>query len=134
MGVLEPLSPVLAAKPDPSARRTSRQLDFGKLKPLKSTKGTVGFSGYRDLETTTSTFDVNGTSTKSKDLDEMESDEETDLPWKRKTSVVDVDGEVDAENKIQLSQEEVARRSALAEGLQKIKVCGPGFFAILKIT
>jgi len=127
MGVLAPLSPELAAKPASTARKTSRQLDFGKLQPLKSTKGTVGFTGYRDLETTTSTFDVNGTSKKSKDPDEMESDDdETDLAGKRKKSIVDVDAEVDAENKIQLSQEEVARRSALAEGLQKIKVCTCG--------
>lgn len=53
----------------------------------------------------------------------MESDDDTDIGSKRKKSIVDVNGEVDPENQLQLSQEEVARRSALAEGLQKIKVC-----------
>ena len=122
MGVLPALSPQLAAKPASAPRKISRQLDFAKLQPLKSTKGTIGFSGYRDAETATSTFEVNGTATKSKDPDDMESDDENDVSSKTKKSVVDVDVDIDVENKIQLSQEEVARRSALAEGLQKIKV------------
>lgn len=122
MGVLAPLSPELAAKPTSSAKKTSHQLDFGKLQPLKSTKGTVGFSGYRDAETASSKFEPNGSSTEIKDPDEMESDDETSITKQRKKSIVDEDVDVDAESNIQLSQDEVARRSALAEGLQKIKV------------
>lgn len=122
MGIMAPQPESTEQKSGANGKRRSRQLDFTKLEPLKSSTGTVGFSTYRDAETTTpSTFNINGTpSKKSKSPDDMESDDDAD-DRKRKMPAVDNDRD-DVDSKVELSKEELARRSALAEGVQKMKV------------
>lgn len=122
MGVLPPL-PATAQKSSTTTKRKSRGIDYQGLKPLESTKGTVGFSGYRDTDTTaTSAFDVNGKKPKSKSPDDMESDDEDD-DRKRKVHAIDNDGDVESENKQPVSKEEAARVKALADGVGKVQVC-----------
>jgi len=124
MGIMAPLPESAEQKPGANGKRRSRQLDFTKLEPLKSSTGTVGFSTYRDAETATpSTFNINGTpSKKSKSPDDMESDDDDADDRKRKMRGVDNDRD-DVDSKVELSKDELARRSALAEGVQKMKVC-----------
>jgi hypothetical protein len=125
MGIMPPLPESAEQKPGANGKRRSRQLDFTKLEPLKSSKGTMGFSTYRDAETATpSTFNINGApSKKSKSPRDMESDDDDDADErKRKIPGADNDRD-DVDTKVELSKEELARRSALAEGVQKMKVC-----------
>ena len=122
---MSPLPESADQKSGANGKRRSRQLDFTKLEPLKSSKGTMGFSTYRDAETTSpSTFNINGTpSKKSKSPHDMESDDDDDAyARKKKMPEVDNDRDLDVDSNVELSKEELARRSALAEGVQKMKV------------
>ena len=117
MGILA--DPKAQPQSAPTSSKKAKQLDASSLKPLKSTQGTVGFTGYRDTNAKPSSFG-NG---KSKDDDEMDSDE--DDFQKRAlngTQKDDKDGEEEDGRETALSAEELSKRGELAEGVKKMQL------------
>lgn len=102
----------------PTTKKT-KPLDASSLKPLKSNKGTVGFTGYRDAKASRSSFD-NG-----KADDDEESDEEgSDVPRKRKSTGPDKNETEDAngDKTAVLSPEEAAKSGELADSVKKMQL------------
>lgn len=99
-----------------TSKRKSAALDFSKFGPLE-TKGTVGFSGYREAASTQRKIKK-----KDADVDAMDSDadDEDDEPAKNGNEETDVKQQNDSV----LSVEDVKRQGELAAGVQKIQVRG----------
>ena len=121
MGIMNTEGTIQNEASDPSK---SRKLDASSLKPLKSNKGTVGFTGYRDAQAKSSTFG-NG----EKGDDDGDSDEEdTDVSRKRKSTGPDKDDADDADDANRdskpavLSAEEISKGGELAEGVKKMQL------------
>lgn len=109
-------TPEVAEQKPTTTKRKNRSIDFAALGPLK-TKGTVGFSGYRD---------PSGGSTAAKNMakdpDDMDSDQDEDARKpngriKHEADTLDEDGDMPA-----LSAEELTKRGELAEGVKKMQV------------
>ncbi|KAK4570398.1 hypothetical protein LTR86_002478 [Recurvomyces mirabilis] len=97
--------------PHSVAKRKVSGPDFSSLGPLKS-KGTVGFSGYRDGNAKRKG--------KDKDADAMDSDQEDDDAEHLRDGDNDTDIK-DGNGKL-LSPEDARRQDEVAEGVQKIKL------------
>lgn len=103
-----------------SVKRKSGQLDFSKLNPLSTDKGTKGFAGYRDP--TSSSLKNILRKNKGKDDDAMDSDADDD-DEEEKGTLADAD---DAEGKEGdgklLSPEDAMKAETLTEGVRKIRL------------
>ena len=121
MGILSPKQPKGTT---PATKRRSAQLDFGNLAPLKST-GTVGFSSFRDNESSAQKSKSRKKSSGSTGVvmveDSDEDDDEVDLLGKME----DVN---DKDEKTLLSPDDAKYSGELADGVGRIKVC----FTILR--
>lgn len=102
-----------------STKRKSGQLDFSKLNPLSTDKGTKGFAGYRDPASSSL---KNILRKKGKDDVAMDSDADDDDEEENR-NVADVD---DAEGKEGngklLSPEDALKAETLTEGVRKIRL------------
>ncbi len=118
MGIIETSK---QAKATPaSAKRSSTQLDFSSLPPLKS-GGTVGFSAFRDGgDTTSRKKKARKRSNGSIGGNAMEEDSEEDDDEEIVGKMEDVD---DKDVKTLLSPEDAKYGGELAEGVGRIKVC-----------
>jgi hypothetical protein len=115
MGILAPKHQKNSAGP---TKRSSAQLDFGKLAPLKP-GGTVGFSSFRDQDASSrrnkSRKKSNGSIGGAMDEDSEEDDDDVELVGKME----DVD---DKEVKATLNPEDAKFQGELADGVGRIKV------------
>jgi len=109
MGILA--APKEEKAPVPNKRK-SGQLDFSKLNPLSTDKGTKGFAGYRDPT-------LKHMLRKKKDNDAMDSDADDD----EEEDVADAD-EADGkdENGKYLTAEDALKAENLTEGVRKIRL------------
>lgn len=102
-----------------STKRRSTQLDFSNLAPLKP-GGTVGFSAFRDNDTSTrkskSRKKSNGSVGKGMMEDSDEDDDDVDITGKME------DVEEKDEGKTLLSPEDAKHQGELADGVGRIKV------------
>ncbi|MCJ1473797.1 hypothetical protein MMC13_002448 [Lambiella insularis] len=98
-----------------TAKRRSIQIDFAKLKPLKS-GGALGFTSFRN----TSDSRDKSNSKKNGNDNEMESDEEDEPSSEGIIKIEDAEGD-DFHNSM-LSPEDAKRQGELAEGVKKIKL------------
>ncbi|KAF7853396.1 hypothetical protein EAF04_010690 [Stromatinia cepivora] len=100
-----------------ATKRRSRQLDFGNLAPLKST-GTVGFSAFRDNDTSTkrnkSRKKSNGSAGMMEDSDDDDDDDN------RGVKMEEVDDKDDPHKT--LSTEDAKFQGELADGVGRIKL------------
>lgn len=116
MGILDTSKNV---KTTPAAtKRTSTQMDFSNLPPLKS-GGTVGFSAFRDNDKSAnrrakSRKTANGSAVE--DSDDDDDDDDVNVVGK----MDDVD---DKDIKTTLDPEEAKFSGELADGVNRIKVC-----------
>ncbi|ESZ94014.1 hypothetical protein SBOR_5592 [Sclerotinia borealis F-4128] len=100
-----------------ATKRRSRQLDFGNLAPLKPT-GTVGFSAFRDNDTSAKRNKTRKTSNGSVGMIEDSEDEDEDDNRRVKLEEMD---EIDDSQKT-LSTEDAKFQGELADGLGRIKL------------
>ena len=109
-----------ASSKDPSSKKT-KPLDASALKPLKSNKGTVGFTGYRDANAPGSAFN-NGIKKGEDDADSE--DEDLDLSRKRKSTGPDKDEteEVNGEQAEVLSADDVSKSGELVDSVKKMQL------------
>lgn len=112
MGILPP--PKEAAKTPVTAKRQSKQLDFGNIAPLStSAPGTKNFAGYRDTAASKREGGQPGND------DAMDSDIEDDEDGDKR---IDEDDSKDQPIK-ELSLEEAMQEEKLSEDVRKIRVC-----------
>lgn len=108
MGILE--APKSAQTPISNKRKST---DFGKLGPL-SKFGTVGFSKYREHETT----QKKGVPKDDDDMADSDPDDDDDRRGGREKDDVEIQ---DSNGKL-LSPEDARKQGELTEGVKKIKV------------
>jgi len=119
MGILNPPK---SDKTPPANKRKSVQDALASLGPLKK-EGTVGFSGFRDVDTKSKSKGKSGAKASGDDMSESDDDDDGIVG-----KMEDVDEvEIKKENGL-LSPEDVERTGELAEGVRKIKVM---FFLVL---
>lgn len=107
-----------------SNKRSSTQLDFSNLGPLKPT-GTVGYTTFRDNDPTSRKVKARKRgNTGLNDMVEDSDDEDDDDNMEMLAKVEDVD---DKDIKSLLSPEDAKFQGELADGLGRIKVCFPSF-------
>ena len=102
-----------------ATKRQSRQLDFSSLGPLKST-GTVGFSAFRDNDTSTKRNKSRKKSNGSIGMME-DSDDDEDEDDSRGVKMEEGDDK-DVTQKTLLSPEDAKFQGELADGVGRIKV------------
>ncbi|KAL9051495.1 MAG: hypothetical protein Q9162_005968 [Coniocarpon cinnabarinum] len=120
MGIITSGQPASSTKePTPKKNKT---LDASSLKPLKSNKGTVGFTGYRDSNPASSGF---GNGIKTEPDSDDDDDEGSDISRKRKSNGPDK-GETEDVNgdktPATLSPEEAAKSEKLADSVKKMQL------------
>lgn len=116
---------ILASNKQPKAtpgstKRRSTQMDFGNLNPLKPS-GTVGFSAFRDTDTSASRRNKARKKSNGSARGPMveDSDEEDDDDNELVAKMEDVD---DKDVKTLLSPEDTKYQGELADGVGRIKV------------
>ena len=116
MGILDTNKNV---KTTPAAtKRTSTQMDFSNLPPLKTT-GTVGFSAFRDndkLNTRRAKSRKTANGSAVEDSDEDDDDDDVNVVGRME----DVD---DKDIKTTVDADELKFSGELADGVNRIKVC-----------
>ena len=123
MGILQDLQ-MSAAGPEGGKKKMGKQLDASSLKPLKSTQGTVGFTGYRDANAK-SAFSKDTSTKGDLDSEDDEGDPTQDKARNHKANgarhgkAEDEPVEEDRHTTF-LSPEEVSKRGELAESVKKM--------------
>lgn len=119
MGILQ--SPQQEKTPV-ATKRKSGQMDFTKLGPLSTEKGTKGFAGYRDPASSSKNI-LGRKKKKGKDEDAMDSDADDDDEEENGTlgDADETEGTEEGGKKM-LSPEEALKAETLTEGVRKIRL------------